>query len=121
MNQVFKYLLFSIAFFLFSEICHAQTTDQLSIQQSTDSALRIVLKDSLNIGDADVSQIFAVRDSLFKKTQTIRNHTGLTVAEQNEQITALRSQTNDDIKTILGQPKYEKYLDMIRRKLTQRT
>ena len=121
MNRLFKWLFLSVLTIGISQNSKAQNTpEELQAKQSADSLQRIKMKDSLQISDEAITQIFAIRDSMVQKINVVRSNSTLSSEEQDLQVSSIRNDTNESIKAILGDEKYLQYLDMIRNSLRQR-
>jgi len=112
-----KIFLSVIVFLLGFSIAFSQTESQ----QSIDLIQRQMMKDSLQISDATVSQIFAIRDNMITQIIGIRKDSLLTEADKETQIASIRTRTNNSIKQALGDRKFQLYIDMIRRWVSKRT
>lgn len=85
-----------------------------SIQKvKTDSALRVMMSDSLGLSTSTITQVFALRDSSVSRSGRIREDNSLTFGQKNAAIQALRSETTDAIKNAMGSTNYRKYLEII--------
>jgi hypothetical protein len=121
MNKIHRSLLFGVMAICFSLVSKAQNTqEELHARQSVDSFQRVKMKDSLQITDQVVNQIFAVRDSMVQRINSVRSNSALSSSEQDIQVSSIRNETNEAIKAILGEEKYLRYLEMITNSLRQR-
>lgn len=116
--NIFKCTVIAWSFILFTNALNAQFSEQ-ELRQKADSAQRLLMKDSLQISDGTVDQIFSVRDEMYQKINAIRSNTALTAAQQDQQVSVVREQVNEGIRAILGEQKFRHYLEIIRNKLRQ--
>lgn len=112
-----KIFLSAISFFL----VYINVNAQNGSQQAIDSTQRKIMKDSLQITDQIINQIFAVRNSMTVKIIALRRDTMLSANVVNVQIAAVRNTASTSIRQILGNQKYQQYTDMIRRWVSRRT
>lgn len=111
MNRVF---FVSFVLLLFNGNIQAQDT------QYIDSVQRKLMKDSLQINDTMINQVFAVRDTMYVQINAVRIDTTILTEEKNIQISLIRNNTNSSIMQIMGEEKYQQYTEMIRRWLSRR-
>lgn len=89
-------------------------------ESSADSLQRILMRDSLNVSDAIITQVFAVRDSFNTASAALAFNASLTEAQKESSLSALITQTNNSIKTALGNAAYQHYKEMITRRMKAR-
>ena len=116
-----KYVIASIALLVTALFSHAQSVDLETVKTRADSIQRIAMIDSLDVDNLTIDRIFSIRDSLMGQLELLLANVSLTAEQQNIQAAALRSKANTDIKNVLGDIKYEKYWNMIRNRLRQRS
>jgi hypothetical protein len=92
-------------------------SQQLTEKQQADDGQRKLMKDSLRISDQAVTQIFSIRQSYFLKSETIRADSSISLQEKQIQLQKLRDDTNNGIKRVLGDALFEKYTQMILRRM----
>lgn len=110
--------------FLFC-ICVLFTTNNLNAQgtsetANTDSIQRILMRDSLQMSDGLINEVLAIRHNYFISAEQIRSNGNLNPEQQNNQIQTLRAQTTSGLKALLGTELYERYSEMIERRMRLR-
>jgi hypothetical protein len=106
---------------LFTAGFTSSSSAQTHIDDSADSLQRVLMKDSLQVTDAVITQIYIVRDSFLSRASQIDADTLLSSNEKSNAKQILIAQTNTDIKTLLGETLYNQYTQMIRRRAMNRT
>lgn len=104
--------------------CHnasaQEEADRQAIQQRLDSIQRIVMKDSLQVSDATITEVFTIRDGYFQKAKLLRADNTLTAKEREDKMDGLRRMTNENIQGKLGEAAYFRYVQMIRQRSQNR-
>jgi len=90
-------------------------------QMQIDSLQRIVMRDSLQINDSLVTQIFTMRDSYLRQVIEVRLDSTLTELQQYNEVSIIRTQTNENIKSLLGSVLYDRYIQMISDRIHKRS
>ena len=88
-------------------------------QKQIDSFQRVVMRDSLKISDLQITRVFEIKNDYFKETNAVLFNESLNAFEQQSNITAVRRKTNESINTLLGPVIYQKYIEMIRNKMSK--
>lgn len=115
MKQIFNVLVVLLICLSTFLKANGQTTEQL-IKIQTDSLQRITLKDSLQITDLMVTQIFKIRDSMIIHIREINMNGGNNFLDSELAIKQITQNANEAMWQILGEEKYNHYKEMIRRR-----
>ncbi|HEX7903417.1 MAG TPA: hypothetical protein VF487_06035 [Chitinophagaceae bacterium] len=86
-----------------------------------DSIQRSLMKDSLNINDSIIVEIYNIRNNFLTQSLSINEDSTRNDQQKEVLIQALVQQTNDAVKSRLGEQKYDQYLEMIRRRVISRS
>ena len=89
-------------------------------EDSADSLQRVIMKDSLSVSDSVISQVFSIRNNFLTQAAQISADSSLSDPQKNTARQSLITATNSAITLALGETVYEKYLQMIRRRMTIR-
>lgn len=117
MLNYYRVFILAISVQFWSINLHAQETGQNS---EADSLQRILLRDSLQISDSLITQVLALRHNYFIAAEQIRSNESLDASQQNNQAQALRTQTTNSLKALLSDELYERYTQMITRRMRSR-
>ncbi|MEO7982655.1 MAG: hypothetical protein ABI688_01110 [Bacteroidota bacterium] len=82
-----------------------------------DSIQRIMMRDSLQISDSLITEVLVIKHNYFTQTEQIRSNVNLTTSQQNSEMATLRTQTTNNLKSLLGNEIYERYTQMIARRM----
>src|SRR5262245_45340624 len=99
--------------FLFSSQLRAQ-------QPAVDSMQKVLMRDSLSLNDSIIEKVILSRVNYLKNAEEVRLNQGLTTDQQNAAISALREQTNENIRALLGEEKFQRYMQLIRNRMRKR-
>jgi len=106
--------LFSISVLFLSYSLNAQGATETA---NTDSIQRILMRDSLQMGDGLINEVLATKRNYFISVDQIRSNGSLNPEQQNSQIQTLRAQTTTNLRALLGNELYERYSAMIERRM----
>jgi Skp family chaperone for outer membrane proteins len=110
----------SLAVLLLASVTQAQSSEDQLAGINADSLQRHLMKDSLQVSDAQVDAFFGARDSLFARISAIRKSAALDITAQDSQVLQLRNAANKEMETILGREAFLNYVRLVRRRLNQR-
>ena len=79
----------------------------------SDSVQRKWMKDSLGLSDQTITQVFALRDTCVNKTERISTDPSFSQAEKSDLLRALRTDTNNAIRVLMGEMIFQRYTEMI--------
>lgn len=82
-------------------------------KQKADSIQRKLMKDSLNLSDQVITQVFTTRDNYSIQADQIHANQTLSPGEKSAALAALRLDTNNAIKELMGETAFQKYTEMI--------
>lgn len=115
MKKTIKLFVFILLAFISSNSLQAQNDPG-----SADSVQRKLMKDSLSLNDQVITQVLAIRAHYLTESERIAKDSLYTEEQRDSLIAALIGQTNEGIKILMGVVVYEKYNDMIKRRLKNR-
>ena len=99
----------------------ANRTDAQEPTNSTvDSIQRIIMRDSLQISDSLITMVFGIRNNYLQQSQVIRNSSSLSDTAKNSAVRTLGMQTNQSIKSLLGDETFSRYEAIINYRMRQR-
>jgi len=113
MNSILQTSLVIVFLLSFGKSLHAQ-------QRTMDSTHRKLMMDSLRVRDTVINEIFNLREAYLRKTVRIRTDSSMNQSQQRNALALIRRQTNFEIKLLLGDAKFEKYVQMIRSRMRTR-
>lgn len=121
MNKLNLYIFLSLATLSFGQtaLCQLEFKDPI-LKAVMDSAQRIKMKETLKISDAQVSEVFAIRDNYLNKVEVTRSDSSFSPQHQNQQIALLSKQTNQNIEAALGDAVYKEYKKLIKEQMKKR-
>lgn len=114
--RLFIFFCLAAMFALLSPDAYGQSfnpSTELLQKGRIDSSLRAEMKRLLGVSDQAITEVFALRDSAFARTEKIILDHSLTPGQKNVSIQNLRSQTSEAIKNKLGSTLYSKYINFI--------
>lgn len=106
----------NISLLLLALICMTalQAQESMAEQQARlDSSQRVLMKDSLQMTDAQVDTVFAIRNRHWEAIAAVRANSTFTVAQQLEQFAALKQETYTAMRTALGTTLFDRYTQLI--------
>ncbi len=116
MKKIFIYCLVS----LFMSFGINRINGQVSTNPTADSMQRVMMKDSLQITDSLITVILELRNNYLQQTQVIRNDSSLSDISKDSTIRNVGIQTNQSIKSLLGDEKFSRYESIINNRMRQR-
>jgi ATP-dependent protease Clp ATPase subunit len=116
MNKNYKFFAIVLVFFFFA----TTSSGQQAINPGADSVQRIMMKDSLQIGDSVITAIFLIRNNYLMRAQAIRADALLTATEQDKAAKSLGLETNQSLKRLLGAAVYNRYKEIIVNRMRSR-
>ena len=82
-------------------------------QQYADSIQRILLQDSLGLSDAITAQVLTTRHNYDSLAGRLGQNASLNATQRRQQLQALRSQTIETIRQLMGAVIYDRYMRLI--------
>lgn len=106
----------NISLLLLTLICMTALRAQESVadqQARLDSSQRVLMKDSLQMSDAQVDTVFAIRNRHWEAIAAVRANSTLSVAQQQEQFEAFKQATYTAMRIALGTTLFDRYTQLI--------
>jgi hypothetical protein len=89
-------------------------SDPLQQRQHVDSLQRILMRDSLSLTDQVITQVLEARHNFDSVSRLIyQNAPNTSTSQQGIQVQALRRQTTEAIKELMGASAYDHYVRLI--------
>jgi hypothetical protein len=87
-----------------------------TIMNRLDSIQASLMRDSLNVSDSTIIAFLNTKNNFTSSAKAIRSNQSLTPAQQVAQVQQLRMQTNNSLRSLLGNELYERFIQMIGRR-----
>ncbi|MFI5128414.1 MAG: hypothetical protein ACHQFX_00420 [Chitinophagales bacterium] len=113
-----KTVILNVALFFLSASCFSQGS---TLSNQLDSVQKKMMRDSLQLSDSVIAEFLTEKNDYNAAVRDVRLNSTLTRVQQSDQVQALRIQANSRLKTILGTEVYERYVQMITRKMRPTT
>lgn len=113
----------NISLLLLTLICMTalRAQENMTEQQARlDSSQRVLMKDSLQMTDAQVDTVFAIRNRHWDAIAAVRTNNNISVAQQQEQFDALKEDTYTAMRAALGTTLFDRYTQLIARRTQRR-
>ena len=117
MKESYKNIALLIVFVILSAGLQAQVNGWQEAKATADSSQRVWMRQALKIDDSVITKVFSTRDKLYQRVAEIRNDLSLSAEEQSSRVTVLRADTENAIRSILGEETFKIYTDKIRERL----
>ena len=79
------------------------------------------MKDSLHVTDAVITQVLNSRNNYFRKIEEVHKNIELTNLQQHKEVSILKKYIKDDIRLILGNEIYNKYVEIIKNRMRKKS
>jgi len=111
-----KALFLNVLLCLISISCFGQES---STSSQLDSIQKKLMRDSLQMSDSVIIEFLNAKNEYLISVRQIRLNGALNRRQQNDQIQNLRFQTNNALRVMLGNEIYDRYIQMITRRMRQ--
>lgn len=112
MNYLVRFLGCTLFIVIVRSPATAQDSRELA-QTQIDSMQRTILRDSLQLTDRIIREVFTLRNRFFSQSDAVYASKTLSAIEQQNQIKQLRRETDESFRKLLGDPLYQRYRDLI--------